>query len=156
MCGGVVVGEDRAPLEADAGVPAEIESFLHHHVRPGENLVHTARIVRARKADVVAEFLVNDSFAREGFFHVDDGGQFLPLGLDQRQRILGLGARLGDHRRHRLALPAGALDRDRVLRRRLDAFQVREDADPGRAKLGNIFTRKNPYHARRFQATGKI
>ena len=44
--------------------------------------------------------------------------------------ILGLRARFGDHRRHRLALPAGALDRDRVLRRRLDALQMAEHRRP--------------------------
>jgi hypothetical protein len=38
---------------------------------------------------------------------------------------------LGDHRAPRLALPARAIDRDRVLRRRLDALQMREHATHG-------------------------
>src|SRR5262249_27017186 len=55
-----------------------------------------------------------------------------------RAAIFGLGTAARHHRAHRLALPAGALHRDRMLRRRLDALEVGEDADPGRDHLGEL------------------
>ena len=136
VLGGVVVGEDRAALQAHARMAAEVEGVLDHEVRPGEGLVHPARVELALEADVVLVLGVNDGFALEGLFHVHDDGQLLPLRLDQPDRVLGLRARLGDHRGDRLALPAGALDGERVLLGRLDALQVREHRDPGRAVLG--------------------
>ncbi len=57
--------------------------------------------------------------------------------FDELHRVLGLAARLGDHRGAGFALPARALDGDRVLRRRLDSLQVREHRHPGRAVLGH-------------------
>ena len=41
--------------------------------------------------------------------------------------------RFGDDGRHRLALPARTLDGQRMLRRRFQALQMRQHADPGRA-----------------------
>ena len=135
MLGGVVVGEDGAAFGTHAGVAAEVEGVLHHHVGPGEDLVHAAGVVLALEADVVPEIGVNHLFSFQRFFHLDNYGQFFPLRLDQLHRVLGLRARLGDDRGAGFALPAGALDGDRVLRRRLDALQVREHRDPGRAVL---------------------
>ena len=135
VLGRVVVGEERAPFEADAGVSSEVIGLLDHHVGFRERLVDAAAVELALEADVVAELRMNHRFAGQGFVHFHHNWQFLPLGLDQLRGVLGLTARLGDHRRHRLALPAGALDRDGVLRRRLDAFQMREHRDPRRAVL---------------------
>jgi len=71
----------------------------------------------------------------QGIFHVGDDRKLFPLGLDQLHGVLGLAARLRDDRRDRLALPAGAIDRDRMLRRRLDPLQVPEHRNPGLAVL---------------------
>ena len=114
-----------------------MEGVLDDYVGLGEDLVHAARIVLALEADVVFKFLVNHHVAAQRGFHVDDDRQLFPLGLDELHGVLGLGARLGDHRGARLALPAGALDGDRVLLGRLDALQVREHRDPRRAVLGD-------------------
>ena len=63
MLGRVVVGENRAPLQANAGVPAEMIGFLHHHrIRPREGLVHAARVERAAEANVVAKLLMDNFF----------------------------------------------------------------------------------------------
>jgi len=137
VLGGVVVGEDGASLEAHAGVAPEVERVLDHHVRPGERFLDAAGIELALEADVVAELRVNHRVSSKSLVHVDDDGQLLPLRLDKRDRVLGLAARFGDHRRHRLALPARALDGDRMLRRRLDALQVGEHRDPRRAVFGD-------------------
>ena len=60
-----------------------------------------------------------------------DGRQRLPVDLHELCRILGLGAALGDHRDHRLALPGRRFQRQRILRRGLEAFEMRQHADPG-------------------------
>jgi hypothetical protein len=122
VLGGVVVGEDGASLEAHAGVAPEVERVLDDHVRPGERFLDAAGVQLTLEADVVAELRVNHRASGKRLVHVDDDRQLFPFRLDQRDRILGLAARLGNHRRHRLALPARALDGDRVLRRRLDAL----------------------------------
>ena len=80
---------------------------------------------------------------------VGDRRQLLVVDLDQLAGILGLGARARDHGADRLALPAGALDRDRVLRRRLDALEVREHADPRRDHLGELRAGDDRDHAGR-------
>ena len=56
----------------------------------------------------------------------------------QLAAVLGLGARARDHGADRLAGPAGAVDRDGVLRRRLEALEMRQHADPGRDDLGQF------------------
>ena len=55
----------------------------------------------------------------------------------ERERVLGLGARLGDDRHHRLALPAGAVDRERrTAARDLMPARCAEHGHPGLADLG--------------------
>ena len=54
--------------------------------------------------------------------------------------ILGQGPAGRDHGRDRLALPADPIDRDRVLRRRFQALQMREHADPGRDDGGKFLS----------------
>ena len=69
---------------------------------------------------------------------IGDGGELLVVDRDQFAGVLGLGAGARHHGADRLALPAGAVDRDGVLRRRLDALEMREHADPGRDHLGKL------------------
>jgi hypothetical protein len=118
-------------------VPAETERLLDDQVGLGECVVDAAGVELAPEADVVAEVGMDDVAVGERVFHVGDDRQLLPLRLDVGKRVLALLARLRDDRRDRLALPARALDRDRVLRGRLDALQVREHRDPRRAVLGD-------------------
>ncbi len=132
---GVVVGEDRARLHADAGVAAEAERLLDDEVGLRERVVDRTGVELAPEADVVAEIRMDDVAVGARVLHVGHDRQLLPLRLDVAERVLALLARLGDDRGHRLALPARALDRDRVLRRRLDALQVREHRHPRRAVL---------------------
>ncbi len=134
---GVVVGEDGAALQRDAGVAAEGIGFLGHEVGFGEGRVDGIGAEFALETDVVAELRMDDVFAGERLLHVADHRQFLPFGLHQLQRVFALRAAFGDDRRHRLALAAGAFDRDGELRRRLDAFQVAEHRDPGLAVMGD-------------------
>jgi hypothetical protein len=129
---------------------AEMESLLHHHVGGGESGLDAAGIQLPAKAHVVAELGMDDLLAAQRLLHVDHHRQLLPFGFDELRRVLGLGARLGDHRRHRFALPACALDGDRVLRRRLDALEVRQHRDPRLAVLGYGRPIEHCYHARGF------
>ena len=93
---------------------------------------------------------------RERLFHIHQHRQRLPVRFDQRQRVFGLRARLGNNRRNRFALPAGTINRHRVLRRRFDAFQMSEHGDPWRAVFGNCAAIKNSDHARLFACRIKI
>src|SRR6202035_1630115 len=54
-----------------------------------------------------------------------------------------------DDRRDGFALPAGAIDRDSMLRRRLETLQMREHADPGRDDGRKLFARYDSDDARR-------
>ena len=87
-------------------------------------------------------------------FRIDNGGQRLVTHLDQLAGVLGLCARARDHSADRLALPAAALDGDRRLRRGLEAFQMRQYADPGRHHLGKLGAGDHGDHARRFLRRG--
>ena len=53
-----------------------------------------------------------------------------------------------DHRRDGLALPADAVDGDRALRRRFQAFQMREHANPRRDDGSKLLARHDGDSAR--------
>ena len=135
----VPVGDDRARLVGDAGVAAEHERGLDDGVGFGEGLVDGADIELALEAEIVAERgMDHRRLGVERGFRIGDGRQFLVGDLDQFAGVLGLRARARDHGADRLALPAGALDRDRRLRRGFQALEMREHADPGRHDLGEF------------------
>ena len=132
---------------------AEAERRLDHLVRVGEALVRLARLVLALEGEIVAQLRMDHRRAGiERGLGIGDGGKLLVGHLDQLARVLGLRARLRHHGAHRLALPAGALDRDRVLRRRLDALQMRQHADPRRDDLGKLRAGDDRDHAGAFFA----
>jgi hypothetical protein len=132
----VVVREDGAGLQRHSGVASELVSLFDHEGGALEGSVDFSGVEFALEADVVAEIGVNYPATGEGVLHFHDGRQLLPSGLDVLRGVFRLRAGFGDDRRHRLALPAGALDGERVLGRRLDAFQVAEHRDPGLAVSG--------------------
>ena len=94
--------------------------------------------------------------AAERGLGVGDGRELLVVDDDERAGILGLRAAARDHGRDRLALPARAVDRDRVLRRRLDALEMGEHADPGRDDLRELGAGDDGDHARRGFRRGGI
>ena len=129
----IPIGDDGARLVGHAGMAAEHEGGLHHRVGLGKTLVGIAGVERALESQIVAEFGMDHRRRRiERGFGVGDRGQHFVFNLDQRAGVLGLGAGAGNDRAHRLALPAGALHRNGVLRRRFDALEMRKDADPRR------------------------
>ena len=135
----VPIGEDGTRLVGDAGVAAEMERRLDHRVGVAEAFVRIAADMHALEAQIIAELRMNDRGAGlERSFRVSDGGQRFVAYFDQLAGILGLGTAARDNRAHRLALPASPLDRDCVLRRRFDAFEVGEHADPGRDHFGEL------------------
>ena len=147
----IPVGDDGASFEADAGMAAEMERGLDHGVGFGERLVDLADVELALEGEVVAEFRMDDRRAGvERGLRVGDGRQFLVLDLDQLGGVFGQRARARDDGADGLALPAGALDRDRILRRRLDALEMREHADPRRHHRRKVRARDDRDDARRF------
>ena len=151
LLAGIPVGDDGARLVGDAGMAAEHECRLDHRVRLGKTLVGIAGIERALEGEIVAERGMDHRRRRiERGFGVGDGGQRLVVDVDQRAGVFGFGARARDHGAHRFALPAGALDGDGVLRRRFDALEMREHADPRRDHLGKLGAGDDRDHARRF------
>ena len=147
----IPVGHDRARLVGDAGVAAEQEGGLDHRVRAGEGLVDFADIELALETEIVAERGVN--YRRLGIergFRIDHRRQFLVCHLDQFAGIFGLGARARDHGADGFALPAGDIDGDGRLRRRFEALEMREHADPGRHDFRQLGTGDHGDHAGRF------
>ena len=135
----VPVGDDGARLVGHAGVAAEDERGLDDGVGFGEGLVDGADIELALKAEIVAEIRMDHRrLAVERGFRIGDRRQLLVVDLDQFAGVLGLGARARDDGADRFALPAGALDGDRRLRRRFQSLEMREHADPGRHDLGDL------------------
>jgi hypothetical protein len=70
------------------------------------------------------------SFRIERGDHVRHRIQFFVFDFDDFRGVLGDGAAGRDDRCDRLALPTGTVDRDGMLRRRLQTLHVREHADP--------------------------
>ena len=79
---------------------------------------------------------------------IDHRRQRLPGHAHLRAAVLGQGARGRHHRHHRLALPDGLVDGERVLRRRLHAGVVLQHADPGLAVRGHLAAGDDGDHAR--------
>ncbi len=110
----VPVGDDGARLGGDAGVAAEQEGGFDHRVGLGEGLVGRADFELSFKAEIVAERgMDHRRLGVERGFRIGDRGQRLVADLDQLAGVLGLRARARHHGADGLALPAGALDRDR-------------------------------------------
>ena len=129
----VPIGDDGARLIGDPGVTAEHERRLHHRIGVLETLVRVAGDEHALEGEIVAELGMDDRRAGiERGLGVGDRRQLLVADLDQLAAILRFGAGARHHRAHRLALPACALDRHGVLRRRFDALEVGENTDPRR------------------------
>ena len=148
LFGRAPVGELAARLERDTGVAPELEGGLDHGIGLGEGRVDAAGVEAAREAEVVTQLGVDDGRASvQSSFHVDYGLQPLDLHVHQLQGVLGLLARLRHHGHHRLTLPAGPFDRQRILRRRLHAGQVRQGGDPRLAHGRDVAPVRDHHHA---------
>jgi len=135
----IPVGHDRARLVAHAGMAAEVKCGLDDFVGFGKALVGLTRDETALEGEIVTEIGMDHRRAGvERGLGVGDGGKLLVGHFDQLARVLGLRARLGNDCAHCLALPAGAIHRDRMLRRGLDAFQVRQHTDPRGDDFGEL------------------
>ena len=116
------------------------EGGLDDDVRLRQRLVDRAGIELALEGEVVAELRVDHR--RRGVerrLGVGDGRKLLVDDLDALAGILGLGPRARHDGADRFALPAGTLDRQRILRGRFQAHEMRQHADPRghhRCKLG--------------------
>ncbi len=144
----VPVGDDGARLHGDAGMAAEQEGRLHHRVGRCEGLVDLAHVELALEAEIVAELRLDHRRAGiERGFRIGDRGQLVVHDVDQLAGIFRLRAGAGDHRANRFALPAGTIDGDGVLRSGLEAFQMREHADPGSHHLGKFGAGDDRDHA---------
>ncbi len=113
----VPVGDDRARLVGDAGVAAERERCLHDLVRLRESFVDRAGLELALEGEIVAERRMDHGRGGiERGLGIGDRAELLVIDIHQLAGVFRLGARFRDDRAHRFALPAGALDRNGVLR----------------------------------------
>ena len=127
--GRVPIGDDGARLVGHAGMATEHERRFHDRIGQTESLVGIARDVRPLEGEVVAKLGMDDRRAVvERSLGVGHRRQLVVADLDELARVLRFCARARDHGADCLALPACALDRDRVLRRRFDAFEMGEHA----------------------------
>jgi hypothetical protein len=150
LLAGIPVGDDCARLVGHAGVAAEHKCRGDDRIGLCKALVRIAGIERALEGEIVAEVGMNHRRRRiERGLRVGHRGENLVVDGDQRAGVLRLGTRPRDNGAYRFALPAGALDGDRVLRRRLDAFQMRENADPRRHHFGKLGAGNDRHDTRR-------
>src|SRR5690349_2472998 len=70
--------------------------------------------------------------------HVRHGVELLILDCDKFSRILGERPVARDYGRYRLTLPAYPINRDCMLRRRLEALQMRQYTNPRRDNFGQF------------------
>ena len=146
---GMPVGDLAARFERHAGVSAKMKRGLGHHRRTGEGFIDAAGIQIAGEAQVVAQArMQHHGVGRQRGLHVGQGRQRFPFHLQVLQRILGFSAGVGDDRHHRFALPAGAVQRQRILRRRLHAGQMRQCRHPRLADFGHLMAVDDSDHAR--------
>ena len=133
LIGGIPVGYHRARLQRHAGMPAKDEIRLHHLVGIGECCVDGTGIEVALEGEIIAERRVNHRcFRIKRSAHVRHRFQFLVFNPHEFGCVLGHRATGCHDGGDGLALPADPIDRDRMLRRRLEALQMREHANPGR------------------------
>ena len=112
---------------------------LDRRIGLGKSLVDVAGIEHALEGEIVAKLGMDHRGVRlERGLRLRHGGQHVIVDADQRAGVLGLSAGPRHHRAHRLALPASALHRDGVLRRRFEALQMGQHADPRRDHLGQF------------------
>ena len=150
--GRIPVRDDGARLVGHAGMAAEHEGRFHDRIGVSEPLVGIAgdmACARSVRLSPSSGWMtgVPGSSAVSAIGH---RGQLLVADLDQLARVLRFRARARDHGAHRLALPAGALDSDCVLRRRFDAFEMREHAYPGGDHLRQLRAGDDSDHTGRF------
>jgi hypothetical protein len=155
--GCIPVRNDRSRLQRHAGVAAEDEIGLDHFVGFGKGLIDLSRNVNAFPRQIVAERGMDDRRGRiERGAHIRYRFQLLVLHRDELGRILGHGAAGRHNGRNRLALPANAIDRERVLRCGFQTLQVGEDAHPRRDDSGKLLPRHDGDHPRHALRRGGV
>ena len=147
----IPVGDDGARLVGDAGMAAEYKRRLDDFIGFREALVDFACLMLARKREIVAKLGVdNGRCGVERGLHVGNDGKFLILDFDKTDSVFRLRTGFGYDGTDGFALPARTVDGERVLRRRLDALQVSEHADPRRHHFRQFRAGDDRDHARRF------
>ena len=135
----VPVRENGPGLETHPGMPAEDEGLLDDVIGFGAGRLDIAEVHVAPPGKVVAKAFVDDGGVRiESGLRIGDGGQHLPIDLDELRPVLRLRPALRDDRGHRLALPGRRIQGQRVLRRGLQPLQMGEHPDPGVMDLGEL------------------
>ena len=144
----IPVGQHRARLQRHAGVAAENELGLNHFVGPGKGFVDLAGIEIALEGEIVAEVGMNDRrLGSQRRAHVCDRRQFIVVDHHLLGSVFGERAAARDDGSDGLALPADAVDGDGVLRRRLQALQMSEHADPRRDNIREFGSGDHGDHA---------
>ena len=126
----------------------EVEGSLYDNISAGKGFVDAACVQAAGEAKVVAQLGVNNRRVRaKSGVHVERRRQGFPFDLHILHGVFGFGTGVGDHGHDRLALPAGAINRHGVLRRRFQADQMRQRCDPRFANSGQVFSVEHAQHA---------
>ena len=130
---GVPVSQNRAGLQCDAGVTAKDELGFHNLIRILEGLIHRAGIQIALERQVAPQHRMNHRrIGIKRSAHIRHRDKLFVIHRHGFGGILGERPAGRDNRRHRLALPTGAINRDRVLRSRFETLEMGQDADPRR------------------------
>ena len=150
----VPVGHYRTGLQRHASVPPKDEIRLHHLIGLGKRRIDSTSLEVTLEREIVTERRMNHRcFWIKRGAHVRYCIQFLVFNPDGFRCVLCHGAACRHHCRDGFPLPADAIDCDRMLRRRLEALQMRQHANPRRddgRKLSACHDRDHIRHTPRF------
>ena len=131
--------DHRPSLGRDAGMAGEAKAALDDRVGRGERGLDVAGRDFAPIEQVVAELgMQHRRVGRQRVLELAHHRKLVPVDPHQLRRILGDGTGLRGDCDDRLTLPAGALDRERVLRRRAQRRSVGHGAPPRRHPPGEL------------------
>ncbi len=113
---GVVVGNSRVHLHLVLAHLSAVVRRLAHQVGRGEPLGHVAQLEQHVALDVAGLLLVQlHGVRRQRVLRAEVGGQLAHLHPDEADGLVGRDLVDGRHRRHRLALVAHLVARQRIL-----------------------------------------
>jgi hypothetical protein len=141
------MGQERAGLDGDTGVAAEVERLAEDVVGLAEGRLHVAPLEGGVEDPVVLQLVVDAGGARaQGRLSIQQGREDLVLHFHELAGVLGHGAGEGGHGHHGFAHVADAVQGQGVLRAGPHTLVVVEDAAPGGATAGRLRPGEHGHH----------
>ena len=145
----VVIGDDGTRFQRNTSMTPGDEARLHYLMRRRKGSGYISAFSRAGEDKIIAQFRVDhDRAGGECCLHIGLRSQSFEFDIQRGHAIFGRRAGLRNHRHNRLTLPGGAVERQRILRRRFHALQMVKRRYPGIAYLRQIMACEDAHHTR--------